>query len=279
MNPLAIAIIGSLIAGGGLVTLLAVLRPAPLRLSDTMAWLHTDTTPTAQATPALRWVKPPVKELRLLGRNVDSYLTGKLAWTGGGLLLPAVFSLLMNIAGVGVGFLIPTVLSLAGGVAGYVLYDANIRQHANAAREEMGRVVSVYLSTVALVRQTGAGPVESLERAAQVGDGWVFIRLREALADARARNIQPWTELRSLADELGVPELSDVGDIMRLAGDQGAQVADSLMTRSQSLRVQERTREKQASNQRTVLMYVPVTMILLVFIVLIGYPAALRILG
>ena len=147
------------------------------------------------------------------------------------------------------------------------------------AREEFRRVVATYLTLVGLVRYGGAGAVESLESAARVGDGWVFDRIRAALDDARYANEAPWTRLRQVSVEIGVPDLGDVGDIMGLAGDQGAQVYQTLLSRAQSLRVALRTKEQQRAATATTLLYVPTSLLLLVFLVLIGYPALVRIGG
>ena len=73
--------------------------------------------------------------------------------------------------------------------------------------------------------------------------------------------------------EIGVPDLGEVGDIMSLVGDQGAQVYQTLFSRAQSMRVALRTKEQQRAATATTLLYVPTTMLLLVFLVLIGYPA------
>ena len=51
----------------------------------------------------------------------------------------------------------------------------------------------------------------------------------------------PWDELRDLADKIGIPELGDVGAIMRSSGSEGAQVHETLRSRADSLRDQIRT--------------------------------------
>ena len=75
-----------------------------------------------------------------------------------------------------------------------------------------------------------------MEAAATIGDSWVFTRLSEELARTRWSGLTPWEALRSLADELGLPELDDLADIMRLSGEEGAQVYASLRARSAAMR-------------------------------------------
>ena len=60
-----------------------------------------------------------------------------------------------------------------------------------------------------------------MEAAALVGDSWVFTRLSEELTRSRWSGQPPWDALHTLADELGLPELEDFADIMRLSGEEG----------------------------------------------------------
>ena len=94
---------------------------------------------------------------------------------------------------------------------------------------------------MALQLSAAHGPVQSLERAAAVCDGWVFDRIRESLRIAQMQMHSPWDELRELAEKIGIPELGDVGAIMRSSGSEGAQVHETLRSRADSLRDQIRT--------------------------------------
>ena len=65
-----------------------------------------------------------------------------------------------------------------------------------------------------------------MEAAAGIGDTWVFTRIGEELARSRRSGVPPWDALRTLADDLALPELDDFADIMRLSGEEGAAVYD-----------------------------------------------------
>jgi tight adherence protein C len=158
----------------------------------------------------------------------------------------------------------------------FVLVDVSVRQKADEAREEFTRSVAIYLDLVALQRSASHGPVESLERAAQVGNGWVFARIRDALDAARVAGQPPWNRLSEVARDIGVPELGDVGDIMRLSGEEGAQVYQTLVSRSQSLRVALRSKETDRANTATTLLYIPTSLTVFVLFVLAGYPFLIR---
>ena len=88
----------------------------------------------------------------------------------------------------------------------------------------------------------------------------------------------PWTGLAQLADAVGVPELADIADIMRLSGEDGAAVYATLRARAASLRSQLLSAKAAAANAASEHMIVPVAFLGIAFMALIGYPAFARIL-
>ncbi|MFZ5872260.1 MAG: type II secretion system F family protein, partial [Actinomycetota bacterium] len=145
-------------------------------------------------------------------------------------------------------------------------------------RAQMRRAVSVYLELVALERAADAGTVEALDRAAAIGDGRAFILIRDALLRARLSGAPPWQGLAHLADQLRVPELGDVADIMRLSGEDGAAVYATLRARAASLRTTLLTASVTDANAASEHMIMPVACLGLAFMALLGYPAFARIL-
>ncbi|HEY2792484.1 MAG TPA: type II secretion system F family protein [Micromonosporaceae bacterium] len=282
-----IAILLGALAGMGIFLVVRGVVPSRPSLGSALAHLHASpggsTQPGSGASlldsPLFSWIKPPTAELRLIGQTVDRYLLEKVAFTLFGFMLPELLSLVLGVFGFHITWVLPTIVAIGAAVGMFFLVDTNIRQKAEAAREEFRRAVATYLTLVGLVRYGGAGAVESLESAAQIGDGWVFDRIRDALADARYANEAPWARLRRTSVEIGVPDLGDVADIMSLVGDQGAQVYQTLLARAHSLRVALRTKEAQRAATATTLMYIPTSMLLMVLLVLIGYPAISRIAG
>jgi tight adherence protein C len=260
--------------------------PEPPALESALARLHPTTNqvtlrpPPASTSLIDRFrLKPQLADMRLIGMTPDRYTLQKFGYPLFGLVFPGLLDILARQLGYHLAWYYPTLVGIALAVAMFLLVDTSIRQKADAAREEFRRAVATYLTLVGLVRYAGAGAVESLELAAQVGESWVFERIRDALADARYANEAPWTRLRQVAAEIGVPDLGEVGEIMSLVGDQGAQVYQTLLSRAQSMRTALRTKEQQRAATATTLLYVPTSMLLLVFLVLIGYPALSRIVG
>ncbi|MEU1812972.1 type II secretion system F family protein [Micromonospora aurantiaca (nom. illeg.)] len=221
-------------------------------------------------------LRPPHQELQLIGQSVERYAAEKASYAALGLLFPPLLSLMLLMFGLAIPIAIPAAASLGLAILLFLLVDVSIRQKAAAAREEFVRAVAAYLDLVALERAASHGPVESLERAARVSDSWVFLRIQAALDAARFASLPPWDGLSQVADEIGVPELGDVGDIMRLSGTEGAQVYQTLVSRARSLRVALRTKEQDRANTATTWLYVPTSLTVLVLFILAGYPFLVR---
>jgi len=224
------------------------------------------------------FVRIPTKELLLLRIPVARHLGQKVLMALLGLLFPAVFIVVTTAAGYALPIALPAVFALVLAAVLFVVPDLDVRRKASAAREEFARATSAYLDLTALERAAGAGATQSLEQAATVGDSWVFVRLREQLIRARLSGTPPWDGLHDLATELSLPELSDLADIMRLSGEEGAAVADTLRARSRGLRAALLTKEQTRANEESERMVVPVAFLGLIFLVILGAPAIVRIL-
>jgi Flp pilus assembly protein TadB len=223
-------------------------------------------------------VRIPTLELALLRMPVARYLGQKVLLALIGLLFPTLFTVMVLAAGSSLPVAVPTLGGLALGALLFLLPDLDVRRKAAAAREEFARATSAYIDLTALERAAGAGATQALEQAATVGDSWVFVRLREQLIRARLSGIPPWDGLHELATELALPELSDLADIMRLSGEEGAAVADTLRARSRGLRTALLTKEQTRANEDSERMVIPVALLGLIFLAILGAPAIVRIL-
>lgn len=220
----------------------------------------------------------PDRELALLRIPVARHVGQKVLLALIGLLFPVLFTALALAVGVALPLALPALSSLVLAAVLFLLPDLEVRRKAAAAREEFARATSAYLDLTALERAAGAGATQALEQAATVGDSWVFVRLREQLIRARLSGTAPWDGLHELATELALPELSDLADIMRLSGEEGAAVADTLRARSRGLRTALLTKEQTRANEDSERMVVPVAVLGLIFLMLLGAPAIVRIL-
>jgi len=223
-------------------------------------------------------IRIPARELLLLRTPVATFLGQKVLLALVGLLFPVLFTLAAAAMGYALPVALPALGALALAALLFVLPDLEVRRKASRARDEFARATSAYIDLTALERAAGAGATQALEQAATVGDSWVFVRLREQLTRARLSGTAPWDGLHELSDELGLPELSDLADIMRLSGEQGAAVAETLRARSRGLRVGLLNKEQARANEDSERMVIPVALLGLIFLVILGAPAIVRIL-
>src|SRR5690606_4573378 len=176
----------------------------------------------------------PRQDLHLLGRSVESYLVRKATLPLAGLLLPALAGTALATAGIHLPLLSYPIAGVATAAVLFVAVDLDVRGRAEDARAEARHYVMAYLNLVALNRAASLGPVESLQRAAEM-DNWVFRRIRDAVLEAQLGAEAPWQRLRRLGEEIGVRELSEVGDITAVAGESGGEIYQALRARHHGL--------------------------------------------
>lgn len=221
----------------------------------------------------------PRRDLDLVGRTVESFLLGKVLLGLVGLAVPPVLAIVAALVEIALPLTVPTVASLGCAVMFFFLPDLDVRRSAARARREFRRALCSYVDLVALERLGDAGAVEALDRAADIGTGWVFDRIRDTLVRAHLAGISPWQGLNELAERVGVTELSDVGDIVALSGEDGAAVHQTLRARARALRTALLTDHESEANAASERLAIPVACLGLVFVALLVYPAIARILS
>lgn len=227
--------------------------------------------------PLISSLQVPARELSVLRIPVHRFYGEKALYALIGLVFPPVLTAVVALFGLMPPLVLPVVVSLGLAAGLFFLPDFNVRDDAKTAREEFTRALGAYIDLVALERAGGAGSTHALESAAQVGDSWVFRRLQEELARARWSGTPPWDGLAQLSDELGLPELADLADIMRLSGEEGATVYATLRARSAGLRSALLTNEQARANAAAERMTLPVSLLAIIFLVLLAMPMVLRV--
>ena len=222
---------------------------------------------------SLPGLRPPVQELAILGLQPHDWLGEKALLAVIGLAFPPCLAAILDVLGVGLPWVLPTMVSVLLAAFLFALPSLTVRERAAAARDEFARAVGAYIELVALERLAGSGTTQALENAGHIGRSWVFDRIREELLRSRLSGTTPWASLSSLAEELGVPELADLSDLMRLAGEEGAQVYEALRARGRSLRTAMLTREQARANGASERMVMPVALLALCFALMIATPA------
>ncbi|MGW2250358.1 hypothetical protein ACWCXH_09175 [Kitasatospora sp. NPDC001660] len=281
------SVLAGAVAAGGVALLIAELRPAPPDLRQALDRLHRapadrpedpDERPRwydriGERSVALRGVRVPHRELALIGRTPARFMVHKLLFAVIGLMLPAYLAAVLAVVDVQLPFAMPLV---AGPLLAALLWfvpDAIVSGEAKEARTEYLHGIAAYLELVALERAADCGPAEALRRAASVGRGTVFLRIRDALDRAATDRLPPWAGLDALAAELGLTPLQDVADIMRLSGVDGAAVYDTLRARAKGLRGELLAEDLARANADSERMVAPGSALTLLMTVLIVFPA------
>jgi hypothetical protein len=285
-------VLTGVLAGLGLALFVAELRPAPPQLGAALDRLHPDPVLPGEspaATPPegfyeslgarlrrLPGVTIPRRELALVGRTPERHLAQKLLSALFGLVVFPYAAFMASLTAISIPVLVPAFFSLALAAVMWFLPDLLLRSQAAEARVDYLHAVASYLELVALERAGDRGPAEALISAARVGNGPVLRRISAALDRAMLDRQPPWEGLADLAEELGLTPLQDLADTMRMAGTDGAAVYKTLRARAANLRSELLSDELAKANVVSERMVLPGTGLVVVFTILVGFPAVSR---
>lgn len=295
---LQLVILAGALLGLGMALLAIRFAPAEPDLADALGRLtptrsHSTTTDAVAAAtgkervgvwamrvlPPGLWARTPRRELALLRIPLARFYGDKLTFAFLGLVIPPSLAFLFDLLGLGFPVAIPALGSLGLAAVMFFLPNYNAIDEAKRARLEFSRALGAYIDLVALERNNGSGVRQAMESAAEVGDSWVFIRLSEELTRSRWSGLPPWDALRTLAEELGLPELEDFADIMRLSGEEGASVYATLRARSAAMRTAMLNDEIAEANAVGERMTIPGSLLGVIFMALLVAPSLLRMFG
>ena len=294
MTPTGQVALAGATAGAGVLLCVRELLPTRPDLAAAVALLRTPPAaargphPDAPATGALLrtggWVAarlpatitrrtPAAADLAVLDRTAGEHLARKTVLAAFGLALPPVTVAILALAGIALPWPVPALAGPALAVGLFLLADALLAGEADTARAEVRSAVAAYLELVALERLADGGPAQSLERAATAGAGPTFTRLATTLAHTRLSGGTPWAALAELGARLGVDDLIDLGEIVSLAGDDGAAIGVTLTAKSTALRARALTDTQAAANAASEKLTLPGVLLGLGFLILVSYPA------
>jgi Flp pilus assembly protein TadB len=214
------------------------------------------------------------QDLALTGRAWDVAMGRKVVAFVAGFLLALLAAIALQVtAGLALPPGSPAVLAVLVGVGFFFLPDLEARAQARDRRRDFRRALGAYLDLVALEMSGAAAPAEALPNAARVGAGWPLALLRDTLYRASAAGHDQWEALSELGERVGVPELRDLGALIRLVGQDGAQVQDTLTARAATMRRRELAEAEGEAGERDQSMRMAQLIIGFAFIVFIAYPA------
>ncbi len=213
------------------------------------------------------------KDLAVMERPVEQFVVSKLTTSVALCGIVVALGATLQVAGspLPIGIVVP--LAIGALAMGFVVPDITLRSQARSRRAGFRHALSSYLDLVNVLLAGGAGIETSLEAAAQAGDGWGFIQIRNALVRARTMRQSPWGCFSDLGAHIDVAELAEIAASVRLAGEQGARIKASLSAKAAALRAQQMARIEADAQAATERMGLPTVLMFVGFMVLLGYPA------
>jgi tight adherence protein C len=212
-------------------------------------------------------------DLNLVGRPLEQHLAQKALLGLFGVSLPLLVGLMWSFAGLGVPLTVPAGVAVVLGVCFFFAPDLMLRSEAAEQRKAFKHALGSFLDLVVIALAGGAGVESALRDAADIGRGWAYRQLRNALEVTALTGETPWAALARLGAEVGVPELVELSASISLAGTEGARVRDSLAVKATSLRDHALAEAEAEAESTTEKMALPVVLLFLGFLILIGYPA------
>jgi Flp pilus assembly protein TadB len=218
-------------------------------------------------------------DLAITGQSPERLVAQMLVLGGAGLLAPPVLWAASQSAGVQTPLGVPIVIALVGVAGGLAFPVIQMVGEARRRRRHFRVVIGSFVDLVVLSLAAGVGIEGALFSASQVSTDWAAERMARALLKARDSGLSPWMALGQLGEELGVPELVELSTTLQLAGTEGARIRQSLNARAVSIRRHEQADAESAANAMTERLFLPGALLLIGFLLFVGYPAFSRILG
>jgi Flp pilus assembly protein TadB len=225
-----------------------------------------------------RWLAVQTS-LSITAESIDT-LGAKILVSGGvGLLGPFLIWIVADMIGVEISPVLTVLIALIAGPIGACLPAIGLFGRARARRRHFRVVIGSFVDLVVLGLAGGVGIEGALFSASQVSSDWAASRMAKALFRARDGGQTLWSGLAQLGAEIGVPELLELATTLELAGTEGARIRQSLSARAVALRRHEQADAESDANAMTERLFIPGSLLLLGFLLFIGYPALSRIIG
>jgi tight adherence protein C len=194
-----------------------------------------------------------------------------------GTSIPILAWLVASAGGTQVSILVPICGAVLLGVCGATMPIVALARQNTKRRREERRVIGSFLDLVVLCLAGGMGVESALYAAAQVGQNDVSRRIARTLELARDSAASPWGALALLGEEMSLTELQEIAVAVGLAGTEGAQIRATLVAKAASVRQHELADAEAHANAATQRLFLPGVLLLLGFLLFIGFPAVERI--
>jgi len=220
------------------------------------------------------WQFRPLRaNLALVGKSFENYLATKVLLGLFGLIFPPIVLGGIGLLGVHLSIFIPVWAGVVFALVFFFLPDLELRQQVEKRQRDFRHAIGAFLDLVAMNLSGGRGVPEALMAASEIGEGWAFWRIRDALANARITGQTPWQALGVLGAEVQVNELKDLSAALSLVAEDGAKVRESLTARAVSLRRRELADLEGQAGEKSQSMLVAQMVLAGAFLVFLMYPA------
>ena len=218
------------------------------------------------------------QDLALTGRDLQDVMGRKVISAVAGLLLALLVMVGLQVtSGLQLPPGAPIAVALVVAAGFFFLPDLEARQQATGRRRDFRRAFGAYLDLVALEMAGAAAPAQALTSAARVGAGWPMALLRDTLFRATRSGKDQWAALTELGVRIGVPELRDLGALVRLVERDGARVRMTLSARAATMRRRELADAQGQAAERDQSMRLAQVVIGFGFVVFLMYPAIVNV--
>jgi Flp pilus assembly protein TadB len=229
----------------------------------------------AHATARLAGVQPADAELA--GTSLPRLLAQRLAAVGLGLALPVILGLAGRLLGLPASPVVTGLVAITAAAALSFAPVLAVRGRVVRERESLRAAAGALLDLLAQERASGRSPTQALAEAAGIADSPPFTRIRSAITQAQRTGTSPWQALADLAARAGVTELADLADITASAAE-GAAIYTTLTAKAAALRAAGLAEQRARANAESERLVLPVALLGLGFLLLIFYPAVIRLL-
>jgi tight adherence protein C len=280
------------LVGAGVWCVVRAFAPQPLSLQRDLARLAQPAAPHDARSIADRLRQAAVRvgrlgsfdhrlraDLELLDRTEERFALERSITALVFAALPVLFAALVTPAAIEVGGGLVLVAAVGLGAVGFFVPVLTLRSEAERRRRSARLALGAYLDVVAIRLAGGAGPTSALADAAAAGQGWLFRRLDRAMRTSAAANTTPWDELAELAERLALSDLYEFASSMALAGTAGAAIRETLLAKADTLRTKALADAEADARHSSELLVLPAVAMLVAFMLLLGFPAAYRIMG
>ncbi|MFD0537873.1 type II secretion system protein [Actinomadura luteofluorescens] len=130
-------------------------------------------------------------DLAITERSLEAFLATKFLLPAAALLFIPLIVAYFTLLGLGSSVAVPVWICVLFAALFFFFPDMQLRQEAQARRQDFRHVVGAFLDLVSMNLAGGRGVPEALMTASNVGEGWAMHRIRDALSNARITGRTP----------------------------------------------------------------------------------------